>query len=276
MVIMLASLIIDAHILFTYEEYHWCLRMIHELYLHLPDSKGWHELLELSVKTKNFPKLTKDKYRFLLASLGVLMSQRLYRSNSRKITTPELSTSVLLEEIEAFAREQIKFNPGAPNGYHKLGWVSQQFPKKRGTHPLAAAADCFYWYQKAYQIADQSGNTMVSAEARIDAAFVLTTSAAGMIGIDDAVAGTAIVQREFRTQFGEKELLPGKSQHGSSKNKKKKKPRKKNDPNCANHPVLIPIKIVSCANVVQGKKLMEYESDRVRKGVPTTSLNKGE
>eukprot|EP01083_Nonionella_stella_P068612 182361_1 len=78
-----------------------------------------------------------------------------------------------------------------------------QCPSKRKTHGLTAAADCYYWFKKAYEVADDVGDDFISATARIEAAGVVMLGGAGVVGTKKFGSSTA-VRRDLRSEFGER------------------------------------------------------------------------
>eukprot|EP01083_Nonionella_stella_P128364 388953_1 len=180
------------------------LNMIHELYLHA-ELKDWSQLDDNPI-TKV---LTEDICRFGLASVGVKVARRIFRVDTdqriENVGDIMLSTSSLLDELEVFSRDQMKYKPHAAIGSFNMGWISMQCPSKRKTHGLTAAADCYYWFKKAYEVADDAGDDFNSAAARIDAAGAIIFGGAGAVGTQRFGTNTA-VRRDLRGEFGERAL----------------------------------------------------------------------
>jgi len=147
---------------------------------------------------------------------------------------------MLLDEIETFSREQMKFRPSCATGLFNMGWVAMQCPSRRKTDPVAAAANCLRWYTKAYEVADCDKDDFVSAAARIEAAASIGLSAAGAVGII-ADFETAVVRRDFRSEFG-----------GMMK---KVKVNKKAGS-------VTQYDIIDCLSRDHARKIMEYEENR--------------
>eukprot|EP01083_Nonionella_stella_P285988 973376_1 len=178
------------------------LNMIHELYLHA-EFKDWSQLDDNPI-TKV---LTEDICRFGLASVGVKVARRIFRVDTdqriENVGDIMLSTSSLLDELEVFSRDQMKYKPHAAIGSFNMGWISMQCPSKRKTHGLTAAADCYYWFKKAYEVADDAGDDFISATARIDAAGGIMFGGAGIVGTKRFGSNTGI-RRDLRSEFGER------------------------------------------------------------------------
>jgi len=250
-VVLLANLMIHLNINMVPAQA--ILRLVHELYLHA-DTMDWSELKSNSCTES----LDENTCRFALASAGIKICRRLYRlDNSERAPSPvdaQLSTCMLLDEIETFSREQMKFRPDCATGHFNMGWVAMQCPSRRKTDPVAAAADCLHWYTKAYEVADCDKDDFVSAAARIEAAASIGLCAAGAVGITVDFE-TAVVRRDFRSEFG-----------GMMKKVKMNEKAGR----------VTQYDIIDCLSSDHARKIMEYESDRVEKDIPPTAMLKGE
>lgn len=234
------------------------LHMVHELFNHAElrfDCLDWSDLQQ----DPRTAFLTEEFCRFAVASLGIKLSRRIFRSSSsgieRKATpwSDPLSNTFLLDEVDAFSRMQIMARPESPVGYWNLGWVSQQAPSQRGTHGLIAAADSLYWFTKAFKVADEDGDDFISAAARIEAAGCHCVSAAGVVGIKNL---DGVVRRDFRSKFSRPEHDPA-----------------DNDPKSADswH-----FEVVMAKDANHGKRIMEHEAQRNAKNTPPTKLSPSE
>jgi len=223
------------------------LNMIHELYLHA-ESKDWSQLDDNPI-TKV---LTEDICRFGLASAGIRVARRIFRIDSdqriENVGDIMISTSSLLDEIEVFSRDQMKYKPHAAIGSFNMGWIAMQCPSKRKTHGLTAAADCYYWFKKAYEVADDAGDDFNSATARIDAAGAIMFGGTGAVGTKRFGSVTA-VRRDLRSEFGERARNTNESGHtwDAGDNREAR---------------VEMAEIITSQNIAQAKQVLSYEAKR--------------
>jgi len=186
---------------------HPALRIVHELRIHAAAGclDSWGPAAVGNRVCEVLP--TADRVRFVLASLGVKASRKLYRRSTSQRSEfpglehelpPQLKTQSLLDAIEVLAGEQRCFAPTSAVGPWNLGWVAKESASVRKVNGLAAAAEALHWIQESYRIADEQPDDFLRAAARIEAAMCFEKGAAGLVGYASG-AGPGQVRRNMRS-----------------------------------------------------------------------------
>lgn len=232
------------------------LKIVHELHAHA-NSMNWAELADDPI-TRPYDE---SYFRYTLALLGCRTARILYRKDPQERAHSPYDSDpgypFLLNEVETFCREQIKYRPKAATGYWYMGWVAEQRPSIRGVNQLVAAADTFSWYKKAYEVADAEGHDIISACARIDGAMYIQAGGRGMMAIGSM---NAVVRRNFESSFA----------YIDPKKKKEKKKLKKGGVH------RVPIEIKCCRDTAHAQQVLRYETDRRQRGEPDEKLEPGD
>ena len=158
-------------------------RVCHELLAHLDAGSVDLSALDAAAAADGgsvegpFAGVTARDVRFAVATFGVKVNRRLYRSpegdrggvpGARAPTTAEL-----LDAVEALARRQVDFDGDDARGHWNLGWVAQERVQSGRAGGHAEAADHFL---AALVRADARGNDIVSATSRIEHAGCLISA----------------------------------------------------------------------------------------------------
>jgi hypothetical protein len=231
---------------------HYALRILHELRIQAEGNFPeliWENLESIQVE----PIATKPNeasLRFTLSIVGIKMARHLYREREERQIHPgvkPVSTKVLLNSVETFARDQIKFRPTCGAGYRVLGWIAMQSVAKRGVNPLEGAAEMLAIMKQCMAIADTEDDDILKAVARIEAAMCIIYGAEGIVEYRDR-QGQA--QRDLRSDKSRREQQVGVVTFDS-------------------------LRVFGATDEIR-QKCVEYEKRRMSSGVPSTTLEPGE
>jgi len=177
------------------------LQLVHELFLNTEneyDWLNWDDLQQDPVTSK----LNKAYLRFVLATVGIKGARKLYRNREQRSSSlpgqPPPSSKFLLDSMETFANDQVRFMPESATGFWNLGYIAHESCAKRGVDPLEGAAECMHWMEECYKVADTEDDDFRKAEARIEAAVCLILGGGGMIGYKLPNGESVMVKRNFR------------------------------------------------------------------------------
>jgi hypothetical protein len=187
---------------------HPCLRIIHELRIHAEchfTDRTWKKLEGMEVDSLVITQPTESSLRFALAVVGVKIARRLYRQRDDRQAFPNakpLTSKVLLDSIETFARDQCKFRPLSGTGYRNLGWIAVQSVAKRGVHPLEGAAESLALMKQCVAVVDDGveDDDFHKAGARIEAAMCMVYGAEGIVGYKVLGDKKGSVRRDMRSE----------------------------------------------------------------------------
>ena len=234
---------------------HPCLRILHELRIHAECNfaeRTWKELESMQVDALA-TKPTEASLRFALAMVGIKTARRLYRQRDDRQSDPNskpVTSKVLLDSIETFARDQCKFRPSCGTGYWNLGWIAQQSVAKRGVHPLEGAAEMLALMKHCFAIADVENDDFLKAGARIDAAMCMVLGADGIVGYKVLGDQKGQAQRDMRSDKSRRVQQLGNT-------------------------AIAPLRVSGDTDEITFA-CVEYEKRRMSSGVPTTTQEPGE
>jgi hypothetical protein len=251
-VIMLATAIVLA----MTTSPHPCLRILHELRIHAVGNFAeltWKEL-EMMELDSLATEPTEASLRFALGMVGVKMARRLYRQRDDRQASPfskPLTTKVLLDSIETFARDQCTFRPTSGAGFWNLGWLAQQSVAKRGVHPLEGAAEMLGLMKQCIAVADVEDDDFLKAGARIEAAMCMVLGADGIVGYTVLGKEQGQAQRDMRSD------------------------KSRSAQQVAEDVTILPLRVFGETDEIR-YACVEYEKRRMSTGVPATEIESGE
>lgn len=191
---------------------HPALHIMHELYLHAENGFDWLDWDDLA-DDEVTADLDVPTLRFVLAIVAIKVARGLYRERGERTfypNQPPIPSRFLLDSIEIFARDQIKYQPKSAAGYWNLGWIAQESVAKRGVHPLEGTAECLAMMRQCYQVADEEDDDFRKATARIEAATCILLGGDGMLGYQLPNGGERVqVKRDFRAEANQQRDMGG-------------------------------------------------------------------
>jgi hypothetical protein len=236
---------------------HLALLVLHELRIHAEGNFAeleWEDLEFIPVESIA-TRPTEASLRFALGMVGVKMARQLYRQREDRKCFPDskpVSSKVLLDSIETFARDQCKFRPTCGAGYLNLGWIAQQSVAKRGVHPLEGAAEMLTLtlMKHCLAIADADDDDFLRAGARIEAAMCMVLGADGIVGYKVLGDQNGQAQRDMRSDKSRSVQQLG-------------------------NVAIAPLRVSGDTDEITFA-CVEYEKRRMSSGVPTTTQEPGE